>query len=267
MTVDKQMRVGKAAIIKGLRTLSIGRGSKLIVHCSLKSFGHVDGGAATVIDALMDVVTDGGTLMMPSFNHGVPYDEGGLFDVLATPTNSGAVANAFWQRPGVYRSMNPTHSFACWGKDAQRYTENHQRVDALGLGSPLELLYRDGGHALLLGVGYNRNTFHHVVETLTGAPCLTGRGERYPARSADGVVRETHTWGWRDGTCPINDPARYADRMAPYEQRATIGASQAICFALADCYTVVSTALREGLYGYPPCAQCPTRPRRCEWTV
>ena len=40
----------------GLRTLGLGRGDAVEVHSSLSAFGWVDGGAATVVDALMHVV-------------------------------------------------------------------------------------------------------------------------------------------------------------------------------------------------------------------
>lgn len=35
---------------------------KVMVHSSLKSFGHVEGGADTVVDALMELLTPEGTL-------------------------------------------------------------------------------------------------------------------------------------------------------------------------------------------------------------
>ena len=53
-------------IVSGLRRLDIRAGMGLIVHSSLKSFGHVEGGAETVIAALMEVLTLDGTLLMPS---------------------------------------------------------------------------------------------------------------------------------------------------------------------------------------------------------
>ncbi|NCQ27312.1 MAG: aminoglycoside N(3)-acetyltransferase, partial [Armatimonadetes bacterium] len=44
--------VTTAEIVEGLRRLGVERGMKLMVHSSLRSFGHVDGGAEAVIAAL-----------------------------------------------------------------------------------------------------------------------------------------------------------------------------------------------------------------------
>jgi len=63
----------KRRIVDGLRELGITPGMRVMVHSSLKSFGPVEGGAQIVVDALMEVITPQGTLMMPSFNHGAPF--------------------------------------------------------------------------------------------------------------------------------------------------------------------------------------------------
>ena len=201
--------MSKEMIVVGLRRLGLAAGDGVMVHSSLRSFGRVAGGAETVIDALMEVITPAGTLMLPSFNHGSAFAEGGAgyFDPRATPTTNGAIPEAFWRRPGVCRSLHPTHAFAAWGRHARRYTAGHHRTLTCGPESPLGLLWRDGGWGLLLGVGYGVNTFHHVVETTTGAPCLGRRTTRLPMRIGGRSV-EGRTWSWRDGGCPITDATR-----------------------------------------------------------
>ena len=169
--------VTKEILKQGFSDLGIRAGMKLMVHASLKSFGYVEGGADTVIDALMELLTPEGTLMMPSFNHEAPYLQGEIFDISHTPTTNGLIPDTFWRRPGVSRSLNPTHPFAAWGKDRERYTRDHQKTSAMGHDSPLGRLMEDGGYCLLLGVGYGRNTFHHYVESCEGSPCLRLRGE------------------------------------------------------------------------------------------
>ena len=69
--------VTRSDIAKGLRHLGIEAGAGLIVHSSLKSFGRVEGGARTVIEALTDVVTPDGTIVIPSFNHGGAFGDKG----------------------------------------------------------------------------------------------------------------------------------------------------------------------------------------------
>ena len=259
--------VTKEDIITNLSKLGLKRGDHVVVHSSLSRFGYVEGGASMVIEALMELLTAEGTLVMPSFNHGAVYEDGLIFDILQTPTTNGVIPDTFWRMPGVLRSMNPTHAFAAWGKNAEKYISGHQAADTMGIGSPLGLLWKDDGYCLLLGVGYGANTFHHFVETNTDAPCISKRGEVYPVRFADGHEGTAHTWGWRARSCPITDRARYAKWMKPYHSQVRIGDAMATLYALRDGYKVIEKCLTEGMDGFPPCARCTNRPRVCGWTV
>jgi aminoglycoside N3'-acetyltransferase len=118
-----------------------------------------------------------------------------------------------------------------------------------------------------LGVGYTSNTFHHVVETVTGAPCLGRRTEAYPVRLPDGREVEGRTWGWRARSCPFTDGNRYADRMEDRQTVVTIGHARCTLYRLQDCFDVVAEILARGRDGYPPCSDCPIRPRTVRATV
>jgi aminoglycoside N3'-acetyltransferase len=263
--------VSRNDIVRGLCGLGIGPGQRLVVHASLSSFGRVRGGPESVIEALMQVLTPSGTLLMPSFNHGAPFEAGGpgWYDPLETPTANGAIADAFWRLPGVHRSLDPTHAFAGWGEGAERYLEGHHRTLTMGPESPLGLLLRDGGWGLLMGVDYRVNTFHHVVEVMTGAPCLGKRTERYPVRLADGRLVEGRTWGWRAARCPLTGAGGYGEELAArgLERRGVVGLSTLRLFRLSDCFELVARLLRDGAPGAPPCRHCPVRPRRVAATV
>lgn len=220
----------------------------------------------------MAAVTPKGTIVMPSFNHGVPFDGGGsgYFDPCRTPTSNGAIPDHFWRMPRVYRSLNPTHRFAAWGKDADRYTRFHHRTLPMGADSPLGMLWRDGGCCLFIGVGYEANTFHHVVETVTAAPCLGRRSESYPVVPLpDDRRMHARTWSYRVQPCPIDDAVRYGKEMQRrgLHQQRMIGRSRLTLFKLQDCLELVFELLRDG-YGAPsPCSRCPVRTRTNEHTV
>lgn len=257
--------VRREEIADGLRELGLRAGDGIIMHSSLSSFGYVEGGAEAVIAALEDVITEEGTLLMPSFNHGEPWgkDPEAVFDPLLTPTKNGKVADTFWRQPGVKRSWNPTHPYAAWGKRAS-YTRWHHRTLTMGPDSPLGMLWQDGGKCLLVGVGYGPNTFRHVVETTTGAPCLGLRTEAYPMRLPDGRIVEGRTWGWRERGCPLLSSAGLMEeqmRKRDFQRQRKIGNSMVTLFLLDDCFQVLSEVLKKGSGEHPPCSRCPIRPQ------
>jgi aminoglycoside 3-N-acetyltransferase len=258
-------------ITAGLRALGLRHGDGLMLHSSLKSFGLVQGGPRTIILALMEVLSPEGTLLMPSFNHGAPFQAGGpgYYAPLETPTRNGIIPDTFWRTPGVLRSLDPTHAFCAWGRHAERYVAFHHRTLTMGPGSPLGLLCADDGYALLAGVDYRPNTFHHVVEMSTGAPCLGLRTEEYPVLLPDGRTVKGRTWGWRQRACPLTDQNRYADlmRSRQLQREVVVGGSHLILYRLQDCFRVVAEVLSEGRGAFPPCSRCTIRPRRVPQTV
>ena len=58
--------ITKEDIIRELKKTGLKRNDTVIVHTSLKSMGYVCGGAQAVIEALIDVIGNDGTIMMPA---------------------------------------------------------------------------------------------------------------------------------------------------------------------------------------------------------
>lgn len=256
-----------ADLVEGFRELGLRPGMSVMVHSSLKSLVRTEEGPKTVVDALREALTDEGTLMMPSFNHGAPFgkDSPGYYSSVETGTTNGAIPDFLWRQPGVLRTLNPTHAFAAWGRKAREYLKDHHRTVTMGPDSPLGRLWRDDGVCLLIGVDYGPNTFKHAVEMINKVPCLGIRTEAYPVKLADGRMVTGRTWGWRERACPISDPARYAQaemQKHGLETRGTVGPSPCILYRLDDFYRVVSGLLAEGIDGHPPCSECPIRPRK-----
>ncbi len=254
-----------------LGDIGIGDGTELVVHSSLSSFGHLDGGALTLIDALREAIGTQGTLLMPSFNHGAAFRPGapGYYDPRETPTRNGRVPDTFWRLPGVLRSLDPTHPVAGWGLHAERYLALHHRTLTMGPDSPLGLLGSEGGLGLLVGVGFGSNSFHHVAETSFPASCLGSRTEAYLVHLPDGRSVMGRTWAWRDGRCPYTDGQRYPALLEGrgLVRRVAVGGSTLTLFRLQDCADVIRELLSAGADGYPPCHECPIRPRRTDHTV
>ncbi len=194
----------RESLAADLQNLGVTAGTTLLVHSSLRSLGWVSGGPVAVVQALMDVVTPTGTLVVPTHTSGnsdpakwenppvprawwsVIYETMPAFDPLTSPTyGMGKIVETFRTWPTVMRSNHPADSFAAWGRHAEYITAHHNLEYGLGEGSPLARLYDVDAWVLLLGVGYNRNTsFHlaeyripHTAQTTLGASIME-QGER-----------------------------------------------------------------------------------------
>jgi aminoglycoside 3-N-acetyltransferase len=154
-------------IVAGIRSLGVQPGDLLLAHSSLRSFGRVEGGAITVAKALLDSVSPGGTVVVPTFNYGsLPYDPA------TTQSLTGAVTGAFWRLPGAQRSRHPTHSFAAMGPLATEILAGHENVETLGRGSPLWKVQQRDGWVLLIGCDHRASSMIHVAEETTNVPYL-----------------------------------------------------------------------------------------------
>ena len=167
----------------GLRALGIGPGDLVLLHCSLSSLGHVQGGAEGLIDAVVAAAAPGGTVMMPTLP-----DIYQPFDAQTSPSTAGKVSEVFRLRPGAVRSNHPSHAMAAIGPRAEEMLIGHEATDPTGPDSPLDRLRLAGGWVVLLGVDHDRNTTLHLVEALAGSPYL--RDAVLQVVGDDGAVRD-----------------------------------------------------------------------------
>lgn len=163
------MALTKADIVTGLRQVGVRPGMVLIVHASLSALGQVEGGAAAVIEALIEALGPDGTLVMPAF-----AEPGEVFDVRTSPATTGAIAEAFRTWAGVHRSVHPTHSVCALGPLAEQLCAGHvQEATPFSRSSPWGRIARHPqGYVLLLGVDQSSNVLLHVAEDVIDAPYL-----------------------------------------------------------------------------------------------
>jgi aminoglycoside 3-N-acetyltransferase len=185
--------ISQSDIVYGLRRLGLETGAHALVHSSLSSFGHVRGGADTVIDALLETVGPGGTVLVPTLtgSETLSAENPPFFDPGTTPCWTGRIPECFRQRPQTVRSLHPTHSVAAIGAQARALTEGHEySVTPCGPDSPYGRLARAGGVILFLGVTHSCNTTFHHVEEIVGVPY-----HMQPGLAAAQVVKngQTHT--------------------------------------------------------------------------
>lgn len=199
------------SIRNDLRALGVVDGDVLVVHSSLSSMGWIAGGAAAVVDALLDAVGSRGTVSMPSHsgdwsdpsrweNPPVPSNwwseiiEGRpAFDPYKTPLREmGAVAENLLMRRDTVRSDHPLHSHMANGLHASVIVADHPLEDSFGDGSPLGRLYDLEAKVLLIGVGHGHNTSLHLAESRAQWPSKKKVAFGSRVRTSDGPM--TSTW-------------------------------------------------------------------------
>ncbi len=166
----EQRAITRIEIVEGLRQVGIGSGDIALVHSSLSSFGYIEGGADTVIDALLQAVGPEGTIVMPAFTWG-PHDKpGGVYDVDSTPVDRiiGIIPETFRCREGVIRSLHVCHSICMFGPHAEMLMGDGKT--AFGPGSSFEILYELDSWNLFLGVGSCVCTALHIAEERSNVP-------------------------------------------------------------------------------------------------
>jgi aminoglycoside 3-N-acetyltransferase len=168
---NPEARYGRAELVAALRALGVESGRDTIVHSAMSRIGFVDGGADTVVDALIEVVGPRATLLMPVYpmqrNMTETMQDPTPFDVANDKSYMGKITDIFRQRPGVLRSAHPTHSVAALGPDAAAYTaEHHKSGSPCGPGSPFRRLSEKKGQIVCIGTGVGKVTSHHTVEDL-----------------------------------------------------------------------------------------------------
>ena len=164
---------GLWSMVSGLRELGLGAGDAVLAHSSLSSFGHVEGGADAVIDAIIEAVSPAGTVLFPTLtgSEALSPDNPPVFDVSNTPCWTGKIPETARKRPGFVRSCHPTHSVCAFGEKAEWFTESHEfSPTPCGIGSPYDKLVQSGGLILLIGVTHDSNTTMHYIEEIAEVP-------------------------------------------------------------------------------------------------
>ena len=163
----------KEDILCQLSKMNIPKNSVVLMHSSLRMIGKVEGGAKTILDAMIEHFTaDGGLFCVPTHTWSNLGKEITL-DMSDPRTCLGAFSDFAAADPRGIRSQNPTHSMMVFG-DRTRALEFIKDEPYISSGTDPKScygkLYRDGGYVLLAGVSHNRNTYLHCVEEMLNMP-------------------------------------------------------------------------------------------------
>lgn len=236
--------------VEDARRLGVRPGGVLLVHSSLGAFARstdrVPGGAQTVIDALLAAIGDEGTLLLPALSYETVTRTNPVFDARTTPSNVGTIPETFRRRPGVVRSLHPTHSVCAAGARAAELTAGHL-ADSTPCGehSPFHRLPKADGQILMLGCSLMPNTSMHAIEELVEPPYLFGEAYGCALTDAEGVtVRKRYRphgfRGWQQRY------DRVADVLAPPALRTgPIAGAPTHLIEARELWSAVERRLRE----------------------
>lgn len=190
----------KNMISVGLTKKDVKPGDVVLVHSSLKSLSANRIEAKDVIEALLNHLTEEGTLLMPALSYMTVNENNPEFSINDTPSCVGKLTEVFRTKPGILRSLHPTHSVCAKGKYAKEITKFHFKdTTPVGKHSPFSLLPEYDGKLLFLGCGLRPNTSMHGVEELVNAPyTLKPTKTKFIVKDAFGktseVLHHTHNF-------------------------------------------------------------------------
>ncbi len=119
----------KQDLINDLEKIGVKKGDLLHLKVSMRSIGKIEGGADTLVEALLDVVGEEGTIVSDAFIDVFPLplskeNRKKIADD-KTPSYAGAFANAMIRHPKSVRSKHPIQKFSAIGKLAKELCYNH----------------------------------------------------------------------------------------------------------------------------------------------
>lgn len=159
----------------------------LLVHSSYKAIGETEGRGEAVLDSLIDYM-ETGLLLLPSHTWesvNSVNTENPVMDVRTTPSCVGILPELFRKRPGVHRSLHPTHSVCGLGRYAVDFLAGDHLADTpCGFRTVYRRIYEQNGQILLIGVDFMSNTFIHGIEEWCGVPGIL-KEERTPLYVVD----------------------------------------------------------------------------------
>jgi len=239
-----ESRVTAEELLAGLRELGLVPADLVFIHASLSRFGHLEGGADTVIQTLLEAIGPRGTLAMPGFSFQLREEPSPVFDVRNTPCWASRIYERFRRLEGVCRSHHVTHSVCAIGARARELTATHS-VTPCGRESPFRKLVAWSGKIVLFGVCHNSNTTFHAVEEeerpfyvgfreLKGVTIVDERGRRRP------LLSKVHEWSRHYDFNRMNDTLE----REGVQRRSVIGDSIVRCVDARRMFEVATEALR-----------------------
>jgi aminoglycoside 3-N-acetyltransferase len=237
----------QADLVTGFKALGLQAGDTLLVHSAFKSFGGVEGGPMAVIEALLEVLTPEGTLIMPAFNF--DFNKGKPWDVRSTPSAMGIISEMARTDPRFKRVFHPIYSFSIAGKHAEeltgvRYKSSYERISVFGRLRDLD------AKIMVIGLAYNNSvTFFHHIEEMEGVDYRYLKAFTGEVTEADGTTyTDTFYMLVRDverGVRTMVDPMGALAEERGIVRKGKIGEAEVKIFTANELYELTRVEMRK----------------------
>ena len=153
-------------LVEEFKRIGLEEKDVVFLHSSFKSFGGVEGGPQTVVDALISTLGNEGTLIVPRFNfdfctYGTPWD------IRTTPSHMGIITEFVRKDPRSFSVFHPIYSFSIIGKHAKELVK-HTYKGSYSKDSIFHKLRTLDAKILEIDRVYNGSTMYHYVEEMVG---------------------------------------------------------------------------------------------------
>jgi len=245
--IDKFMKVTGKELKKAIEAAGLS-GEIICVHSSLRSFGEVEGGADTIINAFLEA---GCSLLAPSFTYRFylppreEIEQNGIDDEMRTiepngriynsgiidiSKDMGAIPRTMVFTDGRHRGNHPLNSFVALGPEAEELISCQTAEDVY---APFQKMMERSGKIVMMGVDLTKMTAIHYAEQLSGR-------ELFVRWALD---KNGSTMRLREGSCSegFNNLAPF---VADLEKQITVGKSLWRIFPIKETVLACADAIR-----------------------
>ena len=226
-TSTKSGVVTRQQICDGLQAVGLKRGDAVLVHAAMRTLGRVEGGADTVVDALLETVGPAGTVVVPTFTFAHETEADPIIDPANDPSEMGAISEATRRRPAALRSTAFRHSFAAIGRRARVITEVDPALSPFDLRSSFGVMLALGTQVLMLGLTYSSSTSHHFAEWVCDVPYRQTQVRKVKLRRPDGSLLEQTMIDYQPK--PSTDGSYYGTRKTDFNRLGRMLEEQGKC--------------------------------------
>lgn len=163
------MPATRSTLRESLARLGVEPGHVVMVHAGVRAIGPVTGGAAVIVQALLDTVGPDGTVAAyVDFEpfYAVTDDEIPVFDkrIATAARDHGILHEVLRTWPGAIRSDHPDAGVVAIGRLAEWITSEHPFQYGYGEGSPFDRMMQAHVQVLMLGAPLETITLLHCAE-------------------------------------------------------------------------------------------------------